>query len=97
MSAEGLAVSCRRAEVVVLPAGELTPFRADDWRGALVIVQRGSLQVRCSSGRTAAFERGNVVYLQDVPLSAMGAADEDVVLLVVRRRPSEAALVPASQ
>lgn len=85
MSAEGLAVSCRRTSAVVLEAGESMPFRADDWRDAMVIVQSGSLEVRCSSGRTAAFGRGSVVCFQDVSLAALGAADEDVVLLVVRR------------
>jgi len=89
MSSEGLAIPLsspgRVTETLLLRTGEPLLYRSEDWHGALIVVQGGTLQIECQSGRTAAFERGSVVHLQDLPLATLRAAEgEDVSLLVLR-------------
>lgn len=86
MSTDGLAfvldgdVSCLRFS----PA-ESRMIAADEWRDALVLVQDGTLEVRCSAGETAHFATGSVLCLDRVPGGSVTAGAEGAVVVVKHR------------
>lgn len=90
-SLEGLAISLDmtlrtgRVSHVALDPGDVLAFDLEDWRGALVLVQHGSVRLECRSGGSAVFPTGSILYLDSLPLNSIIAADEPVLLLAVRR------------
>ena len=95
MSTDGLAfvlgpdVGCLR-----FSAGESRTINADEWREALVLVQEGTLEVRCSAGETARFATGSVLCLDRVPAGSVSAGADGAVVLVKHRRGSTAMSTP---
>lgn len=87
MSTDGLAfalghdVGCLR-----FSAAESRSIDADEWRDALVLLQEGTLEVRCSAGETARFVPGSVLCLDRVPGGSVSAGADGAVVLVKRRR-----------
>ena len=86
MSTDGLAfvlggdVACLR-----FSAAESRVIDAADWHDALVLVQEGTLEVECRSGRTAPFPQGSVLCLDGVHAGTLTAGADGAVLLIKRR------------
>lgn len=87
--------------VVVVPPGCERTYDEGEWRDAIVVVQRGEIDLECVNGGERRFGRGDVLYLSPLPLRALrNAGRESAVLVAVsRRRPlagDEFALAQAS-
>jgi len=69
--------------------GASRPTSAVEWAGAIVLVQRGSLEVDCTAGGTRSFSAGAVLALGWLPLTTLrNAGAVPVELLAIRRRGS---------
>jgi hypothetical protein len=79
--------------VVALPAGRTRAYEEADWRGALVVVERGEVELECSAGGCRRFVRGDVLWLSGLPLRVLRNRGTDLAVLAVvsRRRPRPAA------
>lgn len=72
--------------VTVAPGGRL-PYRDADWDDALVVVERGAIELESVFGVTATFERGAVLWLTGLGLRALhNRWSEPAVLLAISRR-----------
>jgi hypothetical protein len=79
-----------RRRIAVAPGRERAYDEAD-WRGALVVVERGEIEVEDLDGRCESFRRGDVLWLVGLPLRALHNRGLETTLLVAvsRRRPVE--------
>ena len=57
--------------LVTIGAGERLAFVAADWDDALVVVERGDVELECRAGGRRAFTRGAVLFLTGLPLTAI--------------------------
>ena len=72
-------------EVAVAPGGD-RPYDAAEWRDALVLVKSGEIEVRGVSGARSAFGRGDLLYLDRIPLRGLhNPGVEPAVLVAVSR------------
>lgn len=70
-----------------LGAGVSRVTHPGEWAGALVLVERGRLEVRCDRGGRHVFDTGDLLVLGWLPLRSLHNAGEVAVeLLAVRRR-----------
>ena len=72
---------------LVIAAGDELASSAAEWADALVLLERGSLEVQCLAGARWTFHAGAMLCLDWLPLRilrSLGA--EPVVLVAVRRR-----------
>jgi hypothetical protein len=73
--------------VVTLAPGRARPFDQAEWRDALVVVERGEVELECLSGGRWRFPRGGVLWLVGLPLRALhNRGPEPVLLVAVSRR-----------
>jgi hypothetical protein len=76
-----------RLHEVALPPGCERPYDENEWLGALVVVERGTIELECTRGGRRRFERGAVLWLMGLPLRTIHSiGDEDAVLVAVSRR-----------
>ncbi|WP_329092711.1 hypothetical protein [Streptosporangium sp. NBC_01469] len=74
--------------VVVEPGGSRVHDEAE-WRGAIVLLERGRIELVCSDGGRRAFGRGDVLWLEGLPVRALhNPGREPAVLLAISRRPA---------
>jgi quercetin dioxygenase-like cupin family protein len=79
---------------VVAPGGE-RPYDRADWRDALVVVERGEIELEWQAGPRRRFPRGAVLWLSDLPLRALhNRGREPAVLVAVYRRRTKFRPVP---
>jgi hypothetical protein len=72
---------------VTLPPGARRDFRELEWRDAIVVVERGAIELECTRGGVRRFGRGAVLALDGLPLAAVrNAGEEPVLLIAVSRR-----------
>ncbi|CAN5808284.1 hypothetical protein BH24ACT3_BH24ACT3_12750 [soil metagenome] len=72
---------------VTVEAGCSLPYDDDDWRDAIVVMERGRIDLECTAGRHRHFARGAVLCLTGLPLVALhNRGREPVVLVAVSRR-----------
>ena len=72
--------------VVVVDPGDTRPYQEADWRDALVVVERGSIQLDSSCGRRD-FVTGDVLCLVGLSLRALhNRGPEPAVLVAVSRK-----------
>jgi hypothetical protein len=72
----------------VLPGG-VRAYEEAEWRGALVVVERGVIELEGIRGGRRRFEAGAVLWLSGLPLRALhNSGSEPAVLVAVTRRPS---------
>ena len=72
--------------LVVLPPGCTHPFYPDDWRGALIVVERGAIELELRSGRRRACSQGYIGTLSGLSLRALhNNADRTAVITAVSR------------
>jgi hypothetical protein len=73
--------------VIVLNPGGEHPYDEDEWRDALVVVERGSVELESRSGVCRPFLCGDVLWLTGLPLRLLRNRDaEPAVLSVISRR-----------
>ena len=71
--------------VLVEPGGSL-PYEEADWRDALVTVESGELELVMTCGRSCFFQRGDLLWLQGLPLATLrNRGDEPTVLVATSR------------
>jgi len=79
----------RRWTVRIEPGGALD-YTAAYWADALVIVERGALEVECRSGQCVAFAAGAVLTFAGLPVRRLRNSNpEPVELSVVARCPPQ--------
>ena len=72
--------------VVAVGPGEEHPYDEAEWRDAIVLVQHGEIELRGVSGASRSFGRGDLIWLEGVPLRALhNPGTEPAVLLAVAR------------
>lgn len=75
-----------RRWTVRLGPGAAVDYTAADWADALVVVERGELEIECCSGTRARFAAGAVLTLAELPVRRLhNPHPEPVVLLLVAR------------
>ncbi|MEU8199986.1 cupin domain-containing protein [Streptosporangium sp. NPDC049046] len=80
----GPAFDVRR--VVVAP-GDSHVHDGDEWRGAIVLLERGRIELVCSDGDHRVFLRGDVLWLDGLTVRALrNPGREPAVLLAISRR-----------
>lgn len=73
--------------VVVLRPGDTRGYEAAEWRGAMVVVEHGEMELECLDGSRYCFGRGDVLWLDRLPLRALhNRGHESAVLVAVWRR-----------
>ena len=75
--------------VVELPPGGERPYDASEWAGALVIVDRGEVELECVDGDRPRFAGGAVLWLAGLPVRELrNPGSEPAVLIAVSRVPA---------
>jgi hypothetical protein len=73
--------------VVEVPPGGERPCRPAEWDDALVVVDRGEIELDCAAGSRRRFPRGAVLGLRGLPVRALrNPGPEPAVLIAVSRR-----------
>jgi hypothetical protein len=73
--------------VVVLAPGHTWAYDEAEWRGAIVVVERGQIELECLDGSRHCFESGDVLWLDRLPLHALhNRWRRPAVLVAVSRR-----------
>ena len=73
--------------VIVVAPGSTRAFDPVEWQDAIVVVERGCVEVEGVSGTRRTFGRGDVVYLDGLPLRRLhNHGDEAAVLVAVSHR-----------
>jgi quercetin dioxygenase-like cupin family protein len=71
---------------VTVAPGDRRAYDEADWRDALVIVERGPIELECLAGGRRAFQSGDVLWLMGLPLRALhNTGSEPAVLAAVSR------------
>jgi hypothetical protein len=74
-----------RREVVV-PPGSARPYDPAEWEDAIVVVERGEIELECRAGHLARFRRGDILWLTGLPLRVLrNHGGEPAVLVAVSR------------
>ena len=76
-------------EIAVSPGHE-SAYDEAEWKDALVVLERGEIELECVGGARQRLQRGAVVWLTGLPLSALHNHGSEVAVLVAvsRRRRS---------
>jgi hypothetical protein len=71
---------------VAVAPGEYRAYVEAEWRDAIVLVERGAIELRGVSGASRSFHRGDLLWLERVPLAALhNPGAEPAVLLAIAR------------
>ena len=86
------AFDCR---VVTIPPGGVRAYQEAEWRDALVVVERGSIELETRQGRRRAFRTGDMLCLIGLSLRALhNHGPEPVLLVAVSRSRAKAPVQP---
>ena len=81
-----LPAAFQACEITVAP-GHKRAYNETEWRDALVVLERGEIELECVGGASQSLQRGAVVWLTGLPLRALhNHGKEDAVLVAVSRR-----------
>jgi hypothetical protein len=75
-----------RRHAVTLSAGATLPFVDEEWRGALVVVEQGAVDLCCSRGARRRFTTGAVLFLDGLGLVALNNPGTGELRLVALSR-----------
>jgi hypothetical protein len=76
--------------VVTVAPGQQRAYDQPEWRGGLVIVERGEIDLECLGGSRRRFGCGDVLWLDGLPLRALhNPGRELAVLTAVSRCPGQ--------
>lgn len=70
-----------RVRTLALGPGDAHEYRPAEWADALVIVERGELEVECRSGMRARFREGAVLAFAGLPLQRLRNAGSGPLVL----------------
>ena len=77
--------------VVVLAPDHTWVYNEAEWRGAIVVVEHGQVELECLDGSRHCFGRGDVLWLERLPLRALhNPGHTSAVLVAVSRQPTRA-------
>jgi hypothetical protein len=77
--------------VVVLEPDHTWLYDGAEWRGAIVVVERGQIELECLDGSRHCFGRGDILWLDRLPLRALrNRGHASAVLVAVSRRAARA-------
>jgi quercetin dioxygenase-like cupin family protein len=77
--------------VFVLAPGHTWVYHQAEWRGAIVVVEHGQIELECVDGSRHRFERGAILWLDRLPLRALhNHGHISAVLVAVSRRVTSA-------
>ncbi len=75
-----------RLRELTLQAGCSHPFRDEDWDDALVVVERGEIELECRAGIRRRFPAGAIMWLHGMNLRALhNPGEQPTVLSAVSR------------
>jgi hypothetical protein len=73
--------------VVVIEPGTSRAYDDSEWRGSIVVVERGQVDVGCTDGALRCFKFGDVLCLEGLSVATLrNPGTEPVVLSAVSRR-----------
>jgi hypothetical protein len=75
---------------LVLDAGQSRPHDEDEWRGVLVLVEAGEIELRCVLGGRRRFGAGAVLWFTGLDLREVHNPGVDPAVIVGVTRKSEA-------
>jgi hypothetical protein len=79
-----------RLHLLAIGPGRWRAFDPEEWRGALVVVERGELEFECIDGHCWRRARGDVLFLAGLPLRVLRNDGYEIALLsAVSRAPRE--------
>ena len=73
--------------LVRILAGSDRVYDESEWLDELVIVVCGTLELEALSGRRWSFQRGSMLWLQDLPLRALHNQGAETAILMTVSRP----------
>jgi hypothetical protein len=68
--------------VIVVAPGSTRAFDPAEWQDAIVVVERGCVEVEGVGGTRRSFGRGDVVYLDGLPVRRLHNHGGDVAVLI---------------
>ena len=72
---------------LTLAPGTTRPYDEDEWRGALVALETGHLDIECTRGGCRRFEPGALMWLEGMPLRSLhNRGSEPVLMVAITRR-----------
>ncbi len=72
--------------IVTIAPGDRRPYDDAEWRGALVVIVRGEVELECNRGGSRHFDTGAVMCLEGLGLVALyNPHPIDVVLVTITR------------
>jgi hypothetical protein len=74
------------ARAVTIAPGAVRRYDAEEWRGAIVWVARGALELECPGGGRARVRRGDLLWLAPLRLSALRNPGPGAAVLVAVAR-----------
>ena len=79
--------SAFRRRVLTIPPQETVPYVAEHWRGALVTIECGSVDLCCVRGGRRRFVEGAILFMDGLALKSLhNPGVEDAVLVALSRR-----------
>jgi hypothetical protein len=72
---------------VALEPGCTLLYDEEEWRDALVTVERGEVELQMKCGRSCFFQRGDLLWFQGLPLASLHNRGEEPTVLVAATRP----------
>ncbi|MEV1291117.1 hypothetical protein [Pseudonocardia sp. NPDC049635] len=76
-----------RTRTVTLPPGGSRPHHEDEWRGALIVVDAGVIELRCTAGGRRRFGAGSVLWFTGLDLVLVhNPGERDAVFRGITRR-----------
>ena len=74
---------------VAVEPGDTLRYDEADWRDALVVVRCGEIVLETLCGRSWFFQRGDVLWLADLPLASLHNRGAEPAVLVATKRHTE--------
>ena len=72
--------------VVTIAVGDILAYRAADWRDALVVIERGQIELEHRGGQRSHFGRGDIIWLYGLPVRLLHNPGADVAVLIAISR-----------
>jgi hypothetical protein len=78
-----------RRRTIHVPEGAELPYAAEEWKGALVVLKEGEIEVECTRGTRMRFLAGDVLWLAGMPLRSFRSLGPGPALVVAISRTME--------
>lgn len=72
--------------VITIAPGTARPYAEDEWRGALVVIETGDVDLECTAGGRRTFGPGDMLWFDGLSLRALrNRGDQSAVLVAISR------------